>query len=274
MSINKTLNPATMAVISIFSPAMASAVTWSPIPGRCVGGAVVGGAEQMNEVVSFLRTGGPTMSAFNAWVFLKGLETLRLRMGAHSANALALARWLEAHPAVERTWTRAELMTRSGVNMARLLNVPEVVIGLTMVALGTSLPELAASLVSVVRGHPELAFGNVVGSNIFNLTFVAGTVSLINPLPVSREMLIIEIPIMIAFSMAMYALMFVAFRSHRHATIVLVNLPLALIGGVFAIAVSGGVVSVASMVGFITLFGIAVLPGSFQTWTVMVLQMS
>jgi CzcA family heavy metal efflux pump len=60
---------------------------------------------------------------------------------------------------------------------------------------------------------------------------------------------------------AMYALLFVAFRSHRHAAIVLVNLPLALIGGVFAIAVTGGVVSVASMVGFITLFGVATRNG-------------
>ena len=55
----------------------------------------------------------------------------------------------------------------------------------------------------------------------------------------------------------MYALLFVAFRSHRHATIVLVNLPLARIGGVFAIELTVGVVSVASMVGFITLFGVA-----------------
>jgi Cu/Ag efflux pump CusA len=59
----------------------------------------------------------------------------------------------------------------------------------------------------------------------------------------------------------MYALLFVAFRNHRHATIVLVNLPLALIGGVFAIALSGGIVSVASMVGFITLFGVATRNG-------------
>ena len=61
--------------------------------------------------------------------------------------------------------------------------------------------------------------------------------------------------------MGMYALLFVAFRSHRHAIIVLVNLPLALIGGVFAIAVSDGVVSIASMVGFITLFGMATRNG-------------
>ena len=56
---------------------------------------------EMDEVLGFLRSCGPTMSAFNAWVFLKGLETLRLRMDAHSQNALGLARWLQQQPAVE-----------------------------------------------------------------------------------------------------------------------------------------------------------------------------
>ena len=72
--------------------------------GRCVGGAVVGAEEHMQEVLGFLRSAGPTMSAFNAWVFLKGLETLRLRMQAHSANALELARWLQARPEVEQVF--------------------------------------------------------------------------------------------------------------------------------------------------------------------------
>jgi O-succinylhomoserine sulfhydrylase len=73
--------------------------------GRCVGGAVVGDRERVGkEVFGFLRTAGPTMSAFNAWVFLKGLETLSLRMKAHSANALALAEWLERQPRVERVY--------------------------------------------------------------------------------------------------------------------------------------------------------------------------
>jgi O-succinylhomoserine sulfhydrylase len=70
--------------------------------GRCVGGSVVGRKEHIDEIVGFLRTCGPTMSPFNAWVFLKGLETLRLRMDAHSANALALAQWLEQQDAVEK----------------------------------------------------------------------------------------------------------------------------------------------------------------------------
>jgi O-succinylhomoserine sulfhydrylase len=71
--------------------------------GRCVGGAIVGANELLDKsIYPFLRTGGPSMSPFNAWVFLKGLETLGLRMRAHSENALGLAQWLEQQPWVER----------------------------------------------------------------------------------------------------------------------------------------------------------------------------
>ncbi|MFA5627848.1 MAG: O-succinylhomoserine sulfhydrylase [Thiohalomonadaceae bacterium] len=71
--------------------------------GRCLGGAIVGRQDVVGtEIYSFLRTAGPSMSPFNAWVFLKGLETLALRMRAHSANALALAEWLEQQPQVAR----------------------------------------------------------------------------------------------------------------------------------------------------------------------------
>ena len=73
--------------------------------GRCVGGAVVGDRQRVGvDIYGFLRTAGPTLSPFNAWVFLKGLETLSLRMRAHSESALRLARWLEAQPAVERVY--------------------------------------------------------------------------------------------------------------------------------------------------------------------------
>jgi len=72
--------------------------------GRCVGGVVAGSAKMMEEVVTFLRTAGPTMSAFNAWIFLKGLETLRIRMEAHSANALALALWLEKQSGIKKVF--------------------------------------------------------------------------------------------------------------------------------------------------------------------------
>jgi O-succinylhomoserine sulfhydrylase len=73
--------------------------------GRCVGGAVLGDAKRVGkDVFGFMRTAGPCMSPFNAWVFLKGLETLALRMKAHSANALTLARWLEKQKGVARVY--------------------------------------------------------------------------------------------------------------------------------------------------------------------------
>lgn len=72
--------------------------------GRVLGGAVVGSKKLTEEVFKFLRTAGPTLSAFNAWVLAKGLETLKIRMAAQSANALELAAWLEAHPKVARVF--------------------------------------------------------------------------------------------------------------------------------------------------------------------------
>ena len=72
--------------------------------GRCVGGVVVGPEKLMEEVYGFLRSAGPTMSPFNAWVFHKGLETLPIRMRAHCDNALELALWLEQQNAVESVY--------------------------------------------------------------------------------------------------------------------------------------------------------------------------
>jgi O-succinylhomoserine sulfhydrylase len=71
--------------------------------GRCVGGAVVGSAELIEkDIYPYLRTGGASMSPFNAWAFLSGLETLALRMKAHCDNAFELAKWLEQQPAVAK----------------------------------------------------------------------------------------------------------------------------------------------------------------------------
>ena len=86
--------------------------------GRCLGGAVVGSAALMEQVEGFLRAAGPTMSPFNAWVFLKGLETLRIRMQAHSANAAALANWLQEHPAVAKVYYSG-LANHSGHTLAK-----------------------------------------------------------------------------------------------------------------------------------------------------------
>lgn len=73
--------------------------------GRCIGGAVVGDKQRVGkDVYGFMRTAGPSLSPFNAWVFLKGLETLSLRMKAHCASALEIARWLESQPLVKKVY--------------------------------------------------------------------------------------------------------------------------------------------------------------------------
>lgn len=72
--------------------------------GRALGGAVVGSAKLMAEITGVIRTLGNSMSPFNAWIFLKGLETLSLRMKAHCASAQKLAEWLDAHPKVEKVY--------------------------------------------------------------------------------------------------------------------------------------------------------------------------
>jgi O-succinylhomoserine sulfhydrylase len=72
--------------------------------GRCLGGVVVGRSELASEILGFIRSAGPSMSPFNAWVFLKGLETLSLRMRAHCESAQALAQWLDNQPQVEKVF--------------------------------------------------------------------------------------------------------------------------------------------------------------------------
>lgn len=102
----------------------------------------------------------------------------------------------------------AELMVRSGVFIGRSLGISEMVIGLSVIALGTSLPELAASSVSAWRGESDLSVGNVIGSNIFNIFFVLGVCALIRPLPIQAAVLRFELPVMILFSMALIPLMY------------------------------------------------------------------
>lgn len=85
--------------------------------GRCLGGVVAGDKALTDEVLGFIRSAGPSMSPFNAWVFLKGLETLRLRMEAHSRNALEVAQWLQEQPAVEKVFY-AGLESHSGHELA------------------------------------------------------------------------------------------------------------------------------------------------------------
>lgn len=85
-----------------------------------------------------------------------------------------------------------------GLAIARFYHVPQAVIGLTVVAIGSSLPELATTIVASLRGHSSIAAGNLIGSNVFNILFVLGLTVLVRPLTVSREMAGADIYVMTA----------------------------------------------------------------------------
>ncbi|MFQ5569128.1 MAG: calcium/sodium antiporter [Rhodothermales bacterium] len=109
----------------------------------------------------------------------------------------------------------ARLMVYSAVNIASWLGVSSVVIGLTVVAIGTSLPELAASLVSAMKKDPDMSMGNVLGSNLLNVLFVIGLVSLFRPLTVEPEALSIHFPVMLGFGVLLLPLAWTSYRITR-----------------------------------------------------------
>ncbi len=98
-------------------------------------------------------------------------------------------------------------LVAGGTGLLSALGVSDLVIGLTVLALGTSLPELAASVVGAIRGHESFAVGNVVGSNIYNILAVLGIVALITPIEIDPATLRFELPIMVAFTVLLVGMM-------------------------------------------------------------------
>ena len=101
----------------------------------------------------------------------------------------------------------AELMVRGAVMIATLLGVPEVIIGLSVVAVGTSLPELAASIMSACKGEMDISVGNVIGSNIFNVLFVLGVCPMIQLIKIEPRLLTVDFPVMLGFCALLVALL-------------------------------------------------------------------
>jgi cation:H+ antiporter len=102
----------------------------------------------------------------------------------------------------------AEALVRGASRLAESTGVSPLVVGLTVVAFGTSAPELAVSIQSVLGGSPDLAVGNAVGSNIFNVLFILGLAALVAPLTVAQRLVRIDVPLLIVVSLGLYALAF------------------------------------------------------------------
>lgn len=94
----------------------------------------------------------------------------------------------------------ANLTVTGAVAIARGLGISEIVIGLTLVAVGTSLPELITSIIAAIKREPDIAVGNIVGSNIFNLLSILGLTAIARPVPVAAPVLQVEMPVMIGFA--------------------------------------------------------------------------
>lgn len=99
----------------------------------------------------------------------------------------------------------ARLLVDAAIGLAQLAGVSDAVIGLTVVAVGTSLPEMATSVVAAYRRAPEIAFGNVVGSNIYNVLGILGATALVHPIPVPPEIIAFDIWVMLAAALALTA---------------------------------------------------------------------
>ena len=109
----------------------------------------------------------------------------------------------------------SHLLIDGSVDIARRVGVSEAVIGLTLVAVGTSLPELATAIVAGLRHHSEIALGNVLGSNLFNLLLVLGVLALILPFEVAHEMLAFDIWVMLGAAVVLMPVMMTGWRIGR-----------------------------------------------------------
>jgi len=164
------------------------------------------------------------LSLVDGFVLLTGLIIVMVwltRLGLRSSANDPIKADFEAEiPLGVRTWVAvtwllvglimllfgAELMVDAAVDIARRLGVGEVVIGVTLVAVATSLPEFAVTLVSAFRGEYGLAIGNIVGSNIFNLLAVIGIAAVIEPAQLPPSVLTLHIFVMVAFTLVLFAM--------------------------------------------------------------------
>ncbi|MCY4261582.1 MAG: sodium:calcium antiporter, partial [Rhodobacteraceae bacterium] len=101
----------------------------------------------------------------------------------------------------------SELLVSGSVGLAEQLGIPNEIIGLTVIAIGTSLPEMATTFTAAWQRNTQLCFGNVIGSNLFNISGIAGLTALVAPLPISDDLLAIDLPILVATTLMLSVMM-------------------------------------------------------------------
>lgn len=146
------------------------------------------------------------LSIYLVWTFLRpGQDTATDGNEAAPMSVVMSLLWVAG--GLVALMFGARFLVEGAVSIARDFGVSEAFIGLTIVAVGTSLPELATSLIAAFRRQSEIAIGNIVGSNIFNVFGILGLTALISPIPVASRFLTFDLPIMIAVSLVLTGLL-------------------------------------------------------------------
>ncbi|KPL03608.1 MAG: hypothetical protein AMJ73_06300 [candidate division Zixibacteria bacterium SM1_73] len=150
--------------------------------------------------------------------FLKGKKGKRIKLILLSLVGLILIT------------SGANLLIKSAIFIAQKLGVSELMIGITLVAVGTSIPELAISAVAAYRKEADISAGNVIGSNIFNIFFVIGAVAIIHPLSIEKNILGFEFPAMLLFSLLLFWMMKTNLTLSRTEGVILLGLYILFLG--------------------------------------------
>ena len=146
------------------------------------------------------------LAAYLIWAYRHPVNAVEEEVGIPApASALVSTLWVIG--GLVALMVGARLLVDSAVSIARDFGISEAFIGLTIVAVGTSLPELATSLIAAIRRQSEIAIGNIIGSNIFNVLGILGLTALITPIPVASRFLSFDLPVMIAASMLITVLL-------------------------------------------------------------------
>ncbi|HJN23032.1 MAG TPA: calcium/sodium antiporter [Rhodospirillales bacterium] len=138
----------------------------------------------------------------------------------HGVPSSVTVAWLFLTAGLASVIFGAHLLVMGGVAIAKAAGVSEEVIGLTMIAFGTSLPELATSVVAAWRGHAEIALGNVVGSNLFNMLLIVGVVAVVTPLQVPAKIMVFDLWVMLAATAVFLPFLACGWRFDRFVAVV------------------------------------------------------
>jgi cation:H+ antiporter len=153
-----------------------------------------------------------------------GEGSVRETHGESGRDKVLVQLWARTFVGLVALLIGAHLLVESAVSIARAFRVPEEVIGATMVALGTSIPELASTVAAAIRGLGDIAIGNIIGSNVFNLALVLGSAALLNPLLLPPEVVVRQVLPALFFCIILIPLAYTGRRVNRLEGLLLLSL--------------------------------------------------